>query len=261
MEKNLQDLEEKISQIKKRYIDALPERLKNLEDNIVDLETPEKFEECLKYIIHEAHSLKGAAAMYGMPLMSVMAHHFETILEKFHDSSTHLQDLIDNLLEYNDLMYQYAVEFSAQGQICDKTYKSKFNDLINKYSSPSSSRINKVIIVEPTTIIARQMKDYFVHRGCDVTYFKDSLEALGHLTTIKYDVLITSGQNPHIDGQSLINALRVIDGPNTDILTILVSSSSSIKNVIYEPSAFIEKNIKTIENLDKIIHQFESELT
>ena len=78
--------------------------------------------------------------------------------------------------------------------------------------------------------------------------------AIGRLLNEKFDILFTSLQNSTIDGASLINSLRIMKGPNEDILAALITSSEFDGfSIIHDLNHILHKEDNLLGQISELI--------
>lgn len=245
---------ESIAAINQRYIEALPDRIKGIEQYIFDLETKSQVDKSTKEIYREVHSLKGSAGTFGLSLVSVIAHNYEACLEQLNKNKSQATEYIDRLLVFNDLLYNYASDFSKHQDKNVTLFKTQLDKLLFRNLESISKNTKKILLVENASLISMQIKDLLHSKKHSVTALTDGIEALKHLLTITFDIIITSDQLPNINGMSLVNAIRVMQNPNKKTKTIVVTSNNFCsENYIYKPDHIIMKKGGFIQSLGKII--------
>lgn len=98
------------------FVQEARERIDRLNQGLLALEANPEDREAFQEVVREAHTLKGAARMVGLPSIGALAHKMEDILAMVERGRTSLQgSLFDRLFEALDLLSQ-RVERIARGE-------------------------------------------------------------------------------------------------------------------------------------------------
>ena len=205
-----------LAALKVEFIETLPERLESIESHILNLKDDSDVESLLR----DVHSLKGAAGSYGFHIVTKICHQMEDMMRDLIESNKiNTQEAIDNLLSFNDLL-NTALDTVSNDSDNFSNIDSKLNLLNNAIVNSQL----KVLIVEPSPLYAAMIESILRNENFQIKIVGDGLVALEHLMMQSYDVVVTAMELPVLNGDALISALRISNGKNKNIKTILVTS-------------------------------------
>ncbi len=84
----------------------------------------------------------------------------------------------------------------------------------------------RILVVDDEKIKRVTLSDDLVSQGYDVVTADDGQEALDHMTTGKFDVVVTDMKMPRVDGLELLR--RIKQGPCSDMAVIMMTAYGSI---------------------------------
>jgi len=205
-----------LAALKVEFIETLPERLESIESHILSLKDASNVESLLR----DVHSLKGAAGSYGFHIFTKICHQMEDMMRDLIESNKiNTQVAFDKLLAFNDLL-NTALDIVSNNSDNFSIIDSKLNQLNNTVGTSQQ----KILIIEPSPLYAAMIESILRNEGFQIKVVGDGLVALEHLMMQSYDVVITAMELPILNGDALISALRISNGKNKNIKTILVTS-------------------------------------
>lgn len=205
-----------LEHLREEFLDDMPSRVSKIEDEVMSSENAENYNELFRMV----HSLKGTAGSYNFHVLTKIAHDMEDVMlalmqrKEFGSSST-----VKLLLKFVDILRDTTDSLiSSEPAPLDVDERLEFlRDQIFKES------IN-LLVVEPSKLYARMIEYSLQGMSINFTFTEDGLPALDNLLLNKYDLLITSLECPHLNGDALVAALRLVRNFNKKIKVILVSS-------------------------------------
>lgn len=230
------------------YISKLPDILNNIEALLKDVSGKKKGEvhHNLIRLNQVIHGLKGTCGSFEIKFISTACNNFIDKLRLLFDESD--SEIIDVDFFHNVLILMK----SYVGQIAiDGNSEIIFGEKLSEVTSPD--RIHRVLLVEKEQNIIDHFKDLFLNLGIDFSVEHSGQEAFVRLLNEKFDSLITDIHTGIVDGPSLIAISKVVNGPNKNIFTVLLSTSdhaylpaSSIPNRVIEKGENVLSHIEEI---------------
>lgn len=214
---NTSSINELLQSLKDEFLASLAERLAEIESQILDLPDDSDLESLLRTV----HSLKGAAGTHGFHIFTKICHQMEDMMRVLIDSDRiYTQSAVDILLEYNDLQ-NTALEVIRNN---DDNFLI-IDQKLSQINSVDGNQQRKALIVEPSALYATMIESILKANNCQTKIVTDGLVALEELLMQSYDVVITAMEMPRLNGNAFISALRLSQGRNKDINTILITSN------------------------------------
>lgn len=110
------------------FRDEAEERLKNIEQGFLDLESTPDDVEIINYLFRECHSLKGAASMLGLEAIESMCHELESLMAQYRKDGSGISpaalSICFQVIDAVQLLYRWAV-FDEPAQVDVKTLIAK----------------------------------------------------------------------------------------------------------------------------------------
>jgi CheY-like chemotaxis protein/HPt (histidine-containing phosphotransfer) domain-containing protein len=253
-------LDTEFEKLRKEFIENLNGDLGDLEDLIVGIPKSNAPSALLASVMGKIHSIKGVAGSYDFQAVSTICHIIEDHLihSKIADSGN-WEKITDLLLKDIDdlktLVLALVENDGAQIEIIQNKYKLRNGDSESIPEKPDDKL--RVLIVESSQILAKIVGETISKMNVEFAFAKNAYEALGRLLEEQYDVLITSHITNSLSGLSLINTIRLNQGLNRNIKTILISSNEfeSIKGDFpFRPDYFLKKDLKLTGELVNIFN-------
>ncbi len=249
------------------YLDEFKQSLDQIETLVLKMINEKNFKDCNHQIQRIVHSLKGTAGSFGFDLLSIVCHRVEDLLLTLEYKE--IQKVVDNLLGLNDILNsichaykngdtQAIQTYHEQYGIYQKKNQSSVNafDAKNKNAMPvefPQDKKYRALIGENSKFISSTILKSLSHFEVEISIARDGYEVFGRLLKEKFDLLLCSLHLPLIDSATLLKILELTPNSNSDIKTILLTSSKShadrIKRenlVILEKNANLEKELKAV---------------
>ncbi|MDY6857322.1 MAG: response regulator [Thermodesulfobacteriota bacterium] len=242
-------MDKEFFELQKYYLQGLSEKLDEVEVLIIKLENGNEDQDTiLRDMKRIIHSIKGSAGSYNINFLTTICHKFEDYLAQI-SCCTNYTNHINILLKYYDLMIEFINDFCPAQKLNSIQYQLKLESI-----TPRAKAKHSVLVVEPTKSFRMLYAKLFNSMGIDVSFSTNGHEALARLLRERFGSLLTAKYTELINGPSLIAALRVIEGQNRYIPTVLITSDQ-------EPTAQKIKNgfmvIKDKDFGKKIVHIYE----
>ncbi len=235
-------LETLLDQLRAQFLDGLEERLQRLEHLTLGLEQPQKHQERFQALYREVHSLKGLGGTHGLPLLSAACHALENRLEHLADDGAN-RGTIDQILAYLDLLRDIG-RHAREGRD-DTPLRTRLETLED--NAPHA------LLVEPSPTLALLMEKLARNHGLRVTRLSDGLEALGRLLHQPFHLLLCAHHLGNLDAPALLAALRLQEGPNQRIPTVLISADGELEADAPQPDRLIIRRSDFLLQLDQAI--------
>jgi CheY-like chemotaxis protein len=238
------DFNQMLAKMRLDFIGETPGRCAQLEDAVMDLErgVPGAFEE----LFRQVHSLKGTGGTFGLEMMILICHDFETFITKARD---HFGTIEANFsLSYIDLLR------SSAG--CEGIHVISNDDIrfqLARLHEACMPKRGNVLLIEPSATARAILKAQFAKMPVDLKIFDQGLYALSTLETETYDVFVCSGEMSDISAFDLLSVLRESDGPNRQIPVILVSSNPFPDHARLGVRAVVRRDPRMTVNLETYI--------
>jgi chemotaxis protein histidine kinase CheA len=244
-----------LAQLTKSFVAALPERLSDMEALILDLKNNETFLDSYQELFRKVHSLKGSGGTYGFPIITLICHQFEDNLKRVSEETSVNNTFIDSCFKYIDLL-QRSYEIIHAGQ---SDFTAIRNEIEHHQQTLTKNKLRCLIVEQSRTITSlytEALKPYNI----DITLMTSGYEALERLLQERFDLLICSMETGILNGVSLIAAIRTSRSINSNIDTILLTSSTAAQgiNEVVKPNHIIKKGANMISDLQSYINKLNS---
>ncbi len=235
-------LETLLEQLRAQFLDGLEERLQRLEHLALALDQDDERHQRLQALYREVHSLKGLGGTHGLPLLSAACHALENRLETLTTSSQTTAP-IDAILAYLDLLRDIG-SHAREGRD-DAPLRARLERLED--NAPHA------LVVEPSATLAALMEKMVRNHGLRVTRLSDGLEALGRLLHQPFHLLLCARHLGSLDAPALLAALRLQEGPNQGIATVLISAADDWEAAAPRPDRLIIRRSDFLLQLDQAL--------
>ncbi len=206
-----QRVAELLAGLRRQFIQELPERCDQLEQQVMALEGG--FEQAaFDDLFRRVHSLKGTGGTHGLPVVTGLCHQFENLLTGW-QSATDEAAVVEAALRYIDLLRR--VPEAEPGEL-----DAELDALLQgrRGSAPH------LLLVDASRLSASLCRAAFEPFNVELTVLEDGLMALQELLHVPYDAVIVGGELPGINGLSVVAALRYSSSRNSRIPVVLVTS-------------------------------------
>ncbi|MDH5445960.1 MAG: Hpt domain-containing protein [Gammaproteobacteria bacterium] len=255
---NNNDITELLAELKKGFVADIPEKLDAMESLILLMEQNEEFSENYEALYRLVHSLKGTAGTYGLHFITSVCHVMEDILNEVGKNSENFNQYGGTYwLSYIDLLRTILSDLEKS-----QDNFSAYEGVLNKLQSttPSGSRYEyQCMVVTTSGLYESLIPTTFNDKNIRFSFCGDGYEALGRLLSENYDIVISDYEMPFLNGLAIFGALRLSDGRNKDVKTVLLTSGKQKEHarqtdpdiVIYKDKHFTENLIHAIQSVIK----------
>ncbi|MFC1564492.1 chemotaxis protein CheA [candidate division KSB1 bacterium] len=201
--------DEEIEDLLEVFHEDLSERIDNLSDTILKLEENPEGEDSINAIFQEFHSIKGTGGSFGFPVLSEIAHKFESLFSDIRDKKASVTpELIDLLFDTTPILKEIIRKIRGR-----KDFDAVVNEIfkiIDSYDAKVSQESVKEAI--PGDQIKEKGKDDIDH----YEVIKLKPERIDRLIALSSELL----RRNHIDSQHLseLNFLLSFLKQNTELL-------------------------------------------
>jgi chemotaxis protein histidine kinase CheA len=225
-----------LAALRENYLRDLPSHIDDIEQVLLDLERGGFQLDLCRDLFRQVHSLKGSGGTYGMNFISDICHPLEDLLTNLIEHPPLIQTVVAQALPYVDLLRRACSVYADKGEPGDDLKQSLYA-LRRSISRHSYS----AMVVESSDVVLRTMKDTLTEFGFRVEHVQDDYTALGRLLAEPFDVLITSLENPRLNGIALISAVQKSGTKIARTKTILLTTSEHLDHQVY-PDYVLRKN-------------------
>ena len=209
-----------LATLRAKYLDNLPERFGEIEQLVLEMERQED-PEAASEVYRKIHSLKGSAGTYGAMILSNICHQLEDYLAGVSTPQLDRQQT-SLVLGYIGLLRDALASVLAG----DQSFPDVERELQRLRQSAFAAPYTALIVI-PSRAVRQVVLSSLGGLPLKPVVVDDGLTALQRLLHEPFDLLITGLKVPELPGPALISALRLSDGPNRDLRTLLVTSSGS----------------------------------
>lgn len=214
---------ELLEKLKQGFVSDLPDRINDIEADILALARSSGFPEDFHEAYRKIHSLKGSGGMHGLPVITTICHQLEDVISLVDGvPEQYTIELQNRLLAYVDLLRQ-SQALIAQGKSDFSVITDKLHALLNSYSAHRG----RVLIVDASKVTQEMCAHAVEQVNAESVVMDDGYQALARLLTEKFDVLITGVEIGMLSGPAMISAIKISGGVNRDIPAIVITSSSA----------------------------------
>lgn len=247
------EIQELILELRQSFLDELPERLDEMEKNLMALEKGEgDFKDLFNAFYRGVHSLKGIGGTFGLHIITSICHQLEDFINQAKTSPERFdRKFVDNCLQFIDLI-KLTGEEAGKGADSFPSIEDKLSKLRTQLFSRKLTALVVVNAKLTRTMCSKILQEYNVRQIDEA----DGLSALHRALTQPIDILLASSELPLLRGEALIAALRLSNTVNRHARIILISSSapeSAQHNRLIDADILLPRNAKFIANLDATI--------
>nr|WP_314857413.1 Hpt domain-containing protein [uncultured Undibacterium sp.] len=222
--------------LRENYLRDLPSYIDDIEQTLLNLERNGFQLDLCHHLFRQVHSLKGSGGTHGMSFISDICHPLEDLLTALIERPQLLKMTIEVALSYVDIMRKACLIYESRLEP-DENLKSSLHELRRSVSKHSYA----AMIVESSDVIVSAMKDTLTEFGFRIELMQDGYAALGRLLAEPFDLLITSLENPRLNGIALIAAVQKSGTKLARTKTILLTTSDHLDHQV-RPDFVLRKN-------------------
>lgn len=205
-----------LAEMQADFIDELPHRCDSLEASVMALEqgAPGAFDELYRQI----HSLKGSGGMFGIPIITIICHQFESFISAANKRLD--KKAASTALAYVDLL---RGTIAVKGR--DAKAVAAVEAALEKMRLASLSGKASVLVVEPSDTVRLLYQGAMDGQAMQLVLMERGLAALERMLHEPFDLLVISRELPDLNAVAVVAALRESRCRNSKLPVILVSSN------------------------------------
>lgn len=222
-----------MKQLDIEYHDDASERIAEMAQCLSQIGEVGPTDALLQTVRRQGHNLKGTAASFGYPVVTMIAHRLETYLNDMRQWEPQaLEDLyrfVDRMGEMLDRPHQPSDDEIAQivrglpAQSLDRAAAANLDIQI---------KVVEILLVTPTRTIAKLLSQQIIACGFRVNSVADPIEGLTMAIRTRPDMIITSQAMKGMTGVDLICALRAI--AVTERIPACILTSQELGSAVFD---------------------------
>ncbi|HVJ35695.1 MAG TPA: Hpt domain-containing protein [Terriglobia bacterium] len=223
-----------MKQLDIEYHDDASERIAEMAQCLTQIGEVGPTDALLQTVRRQGHNLKGTAASFGYPVVTMIAHRLETYLNDMRQWEPQaLEDLyrfVDRMGEMLDRPHQPSDDEIAQivrglpAQSLDRAAAAANLDI--------QIKVVEILLVTPTRTIAKLLSQQIIACGFRVNSVADPIEGLTMAIRTRPDMIITSQAMKGMTGVDLICALRAI--AVTERIPACILTSQELGSAVFD---------------------------
>lgn len=229
-----------VRQLDIEYHDDASERIADMAQCLAQISEVGPTEALLSAVRRQGHNLKGTAASFGYPVITMIAHRLETYLNDMRQwEPKALEDLyrfVDRMGEMLDRPVQPSDDEIAQivrslpAQSLDR--QAAAQPARTAANMDIQVKVVEILLVTPTRTIAKLLSQQIIACGFRVNSVADPIEGLTMAIRTRPDMIITSQAMKGMTGVDLICALRAI--AVTERIPACILTSQELSAAVFE---------------------------
>jgi chemotaxis protein histidine kinase CheA len=232
---NLGNYDDMVRQLDIEYHDDASERIADMAQCLAQIGEDGPNEALISKLRRQGHNLKGTAASFGYPVITMIAHRLETYIN---DMRQWEQATLTDLYRFVDLM----------GEMLDRPVQPSDDEISQIVRSlPAQSmvpaaqtaanmdiqvKVVEILLVTPTRTIAKLLSQQIIACGFRVNSVSDPIEGLTMAIRTRPDMIITSQAMKGMSGVDLICALKSI--AVTERIPACILTSQELGAAVFE---------------------------
>jgi chemotaxis protein histidine kinase CheA len=232
---NLGNYDDMVRQLDIEYHDDASERIADMAQCLAQIGEEGPNEALISKLRRQGHNLKGTAASFGYPVITMIAHRLETYIN---DMRQWEPATLKDLYRFVDLM----------GEMLDRPVQPSDDEISQIVRSlPAQSmipaaqtaanmdiqvKVVEILLVTPTRTIAKLLSQQIIACGFRVNSVSDPIEGLTMAIRTRPDMIITSQAMKGMSGVDLICALKSI--AVTERIPACILTSQELGAAVFE---------------------------
>ena len=235
---NLGNYDDVVRQLDIEYHDDASERIADMAQCLARIGEDGPNEALISKLRRQGHNLKGTAASFGYPVITMIAHRLETYLNDMREWEP---QTLDSLYRFVDLM----------GEMLDRPVQpsdDEISQIVRSLPAQSIDRsvpeaqiasnidiqvkVVEILLVTPTRTIAKLLSQQIIACGFRVNSVADPIEGLTMAIRTRPDMIITSQAMKGMSGVDLICALKSI--AVTERIPACILTSQELGAAVFE---------------------------
>lgn len=233
-----------MKQLDIEYHDDASERMAEMGDCLDRISEEGPTEELLAIVRRQGHNLKGTAASFGYPVITLIAHRLETYLNDMRQWEPQALEDLYTFVDRMSSMLERGVQPSDDeiAQIVRGLPAQSITPAI--ISTPDGAvpgtagnmdiqiKVVEILLVTPTRTIAKLLSQQIIACGFRVNSVSDPIEGLTMAIRTRPDMIITSQAMKGMTGVDLIRALKGI--AVTEQIPACILTSQEVGAAVFE---------------------------
>lgn len=224
-----------MKQLDIEYHDDASERIAEMAQCLAQIGEVGPTDALLQTVRRQGHNLKGTAASFGYPVVTMIAHRLETYLNDMRQWEPQaLEDLyrfVDRMGEMLDRPHQPSDDEIAQ-IVRGLPAQSLDRGAANTTNLDIQVKVVEILLVTPTRTIAKLLSQQIIACGFRVNSVADPIEGLTMAIRTRPDMIITSQAMKGMTGVDLICALRAI--AVTERIPACILTSQELGSAVFD---------------------------
>ena len=215
-------LQKMLLQLRKSFVEDMPEKLDNLEHLLVEMEKSGDNGESFSEFYRIVHNLKGSGGTYGLQIITTICHQLEDLLNTTEGGAKFTPELISISLDYVDLLRLVTKQIQAGDESFVQVEKQ-----LDKLRKQLAKKQFTVLLVENSRLESNIYQKILAALPVRIVMMNDGGLALMRALTEPFDLIITSNEIPVLNGVALIGALKLSDSQSRNTKAILITSRNN----------------------------------
>lgn len=236
--------DEMMKQLDVEYHDDASERIAEMARCLERIGEEGPTDAVLSVVRRQGHNLKGTAASFGYPVITMIAHRLETYINDMRQwEPTALEDLyrfVDRMGEMLDRANQPSDDEIAQIVRALPAQSLDRSAALNRSGAPDRAvpnldiqvKVVEILLITPTRTIAKLLSQQIIACGFRVNSVADPIEGLTMALRTRPDMIITSQAMKGMSGVDLIRAVRAISA--TEQIPACILTSQEIGSAVFD---------------------------
>jgi chemotaxis protein histidine kinase CheA len=226
------------------FLAEVPERCDALDASLLALEKFPQDKEIFMELFRQVHSLKGSGGTHGLPIMTMICHHFEDLLSEHDEQQNFDPKFVTTALSYIALLRKVQVVARHAGP--DYTDIEAELEVLRK----AMLKAHKACLIVETSASMRTLyQSILAEENVKITAVDNGLSALEFLLHEPFDFVIIGRELRDMDGAAVAATLRTTRGKNRDLPVILVTSNLAELPDLARLTVVLPRNNSLIESL------------
>lgn len=250
---NTDAFQKMLQQLRKSFLEDMPERLDSLENLLLDMEKIGADSEAFNELCRIVHSLKGNGGSFGLHIITTICHQMEDLLTTTEGGTKYTPALIAISLNYVDLL-----RITLKQILAGNTSFPQIEERLGEMGKQIAQRNFTILLVDNSKLSTQIYLQALAELPVRPVVMTDGLQALTRVLTEPFDLLITTNEIPVLSGVALIGALKLSSANNRSIKTILITSNNKIVshlNRATDANYIIVKDARLAQNMDEIVRR------
>jgi chemotaxis protein histidine kinase CheA len=229
----------------------LPDRLDQLENLALNLETRGYVEESFNELYRQVHSLKGSGGTHGVHVVSSICHPLEDFLATI-NHKTNLRELgfANIVFSYLDVLRSVVRQINNDHDaVLD--VESVLRDLRARSLQPKYC----ALVVENSSTVIKLISRILQHANVRVVVEGDGYIALGRVLNESFDLLISAHEVRQLNGLALIAAAKLAQPAQRSLKTILLTANRSLQTTQSKADFVLNKDDQLSTRLPAVLKE------